>query len=97
MGPADSPLMEYIQPVIQLVTAGGFGALVWYLVVKHIPAIEDRHKNERNEWLTYISHRDDKFEKITTEFTEAVHESRQSNDKLRDKISDLEYAIKSHA
>lgn len=96
MGPIDSPLSEWIQPVIQLVTAGGFGALVWYLVVKHIPQIEARHKSERDEWLNYISHRDDKFEKITAEFTDAVHESRQSNDKLRDKIADLEYAIKGH-
>lgn len=39
--------VNWVGPIIQLVTAGGFGALVWYLVVKHIPAIEERHRLER--------------------------------------------------
>jgi len=64
----ESPPMEWVAPIIQLVTAGGFGALVWYLVVKHIPAIEDRHMREREELAKQLSEHADKFEELTREF-----------------------------
>ena len=57
--------MGWVQPIVQLATAGGFGALVWYLVVRHIPNIEQRHRDERKEWLDYIKQRDDAFEQLT--------------------------------
>jgi len=41
--------LEWVGYLTQLATAGGFGALVWYLVMKHIPAIEARHREERLE------------------------------------------------
>lgn len=57
-------LTPWIESLVQLATAGGFGALVWYLVVKHIPAIEERHQGERSEWLHYIKNRDDDFDEM---------------------------------
>lgn len=75
--------MDWVQPVIQLVTAGGFGALVWYFVVKLIPSVEARHKEERAEieerhkleraaWLTYIDKRDVEFQSIFKANSEAL-------------------------
>ena len=42
--------MEWARPVIELATAAGFGGLVWYLIAKHLPAVEARHRTERAEW-----------------------------------------------
>lgn len=42
------------QWIIQASTSGGFAALVFYLVVKHIPGISESHKKERDEWLAYM-------------------------------------------
>ena len=64
----------WAQPLIQLATGGGFAALVWYLVVKHIPGIETRHQSERAEWLGYIKKRDDEFEEIyRQQLQEQIH------------------------
>lgn len=52
--------------IIALATNGGFAALLWYFVVKHIPAITSTHLSERKEWLDYIKSRD------------AQHENRES-------------------
>lgn len=75
--------MDWVQPVIQLVTAGGFGALVWYFVVKLIPSvearhkeeraeIEQRHKDERSAWLSYIDKRDMEFQALFKANSEAL-------------------------
>ena len=66
--------MDWVAAVIQLVTAGGFGALVWYLVVKHIPFIETRHHSERTEWREYIERRDSEFQNLIREHRDAVLE-----------------------
>lgn len=57
----ESSQLPWVGPIIQLATAGGFGALVWYLVVKHIPTIEDRHKDERIEWHAAQDKRDAEY------------------------------------
>ena len=49
LGQTDAGFAEWSGPIVNLVTAGGFGALVWYLIVKHIPAKDDRHMLERQE------------------------------------------------
>ena len=46
---------QWVNTIVQLTTAGGFGALVWYLVVRHIPAIELRHKDERIAMMLQIA------------------------------------------
>jgi len=40
---------DWVGTVTDVATAGGFCALVWYLIVKHIPRIEDRHQLERKQ------------------------------------------------
>ena len=74
--------------VIQLVTAGGFGALVWYLVVKHIPGIESRHKTERLEFLRYIEKRDEDYEVIVKEALTLFGEVRTEIRQLREKVNE---------
>ena len=75
--------LNWVGPVIQLVTAGGFGALVWYLIVKHIPAIDERHREERREddkryreerkeWLEYIDRRDKALEATAKQFMDTT-------------------------
>ena len=65
-------LLPWSTSVIQLATATGFAGLVWYLVVKHIPSIESRHKEERDEWLSYIRSRDESFQALATQFVKEV-------------------------
>ena len=88
--PADTAAdsMSWVGPIIQLVTAGGFGALVWFLIVKHIPSIEDRHKVERGEWLGYIEKRDNSYEQLAKEHTEAVNELKSELQMLRIRMED---------
>lgn len=64
--------IDWVGAIIQLVTTGGFGALLWYLIVKHIPSIEDRHQAERLEWLEYIKRRDESFEELARKHLETV-------------------------
>ena len=64
--------MEWVPPVIQLVTAGGFGGLVWYLVVKHIPAIHQLHAVERKEWMAMVQKREEAFDSLSGKNIEAL-------------------------
>jgi len=73
----------WVNPIVQLVTAGGFGALVWFLIVKYIPNQEERHKEERttwqerhkeerNQWTSMIADRDQSFSEQLNKFTEII-------------------------
>ena len=83
---SNTDAMSWVAPVIQLVTAGGFGALVWYLVVKHIPSIEKRHADERKEWLEKIEERDTKFEGMTREFITILAETKSEFTKFSERM-----------
>ena len=63
---------DWVDTIVKLVTAGGFGALVWYLVVKHIPAIEKRHQQERDEWKEFLSKRDDAMTTVIDRLTASI-------------------------
>lgn len=78
----DGNELSWAQPIVQLVTAGGFGALVWYMIVKHIPAIEERHRSEREEWLVYIKKRDNQFD-------EMLRSNMELNNEVKNKIEQL--------
>ena len=93
--------LDWAQPVIQLVTAGGFGALVWYFVVKLIPSVEDRHKGERAEieerhklersaWLTYIDKRDVEFQSIFKANSDALYKNAADLHDIKASIKRLE-------
>ncbi len=85
------------QAIVQLVTAGGFGALVWYLMVKYVPSIEERHlvertameeknKAERAEFLGYIQSRDDQVQRQNDRFDALVKENTTAFLTLRDEL-----------
>ena len=82
-------LTPWIESLVQLATAGGFGALVWYLVVKHIPAIEERHQGERSEWLHYIQKRDDDFDEMYKTNLEQNMEIQNRLEKLQIRIENV--------
>ena len=79
----------WIGPVTNLATAGGFAALVWYLVIKHIPAIENRHLEERNGWMEYARKRDDAFEKLMKEHLTIAKDLHTSINSVDQKIDEL--------
>ena len=81
--------IEWVDVVVKLVTAGGFGALVWYLVVKHIPLIEERHRVERNEWKDFIANRDESLKLVISNFVSEVKESREEMMRLKNEIQTL--------
>lgn len=73
--------IDWVNSIITLATTGGFGALLWYFVVKHIPQMESRHQAERKEWLAYLEkrdseqkERDEKMEVVIREFRDALKE-----------------------
>ena len=78
---------------IEFATTGGFLVLSWYLLVRHIPLIEERHRTERDqhqaerrEWLEYIQRRDDNFERLTREHIESLAQIRNDINQLRTSI-----------
>lgn len=79
--------MEWVQPVIQLVTAGGFGALVWYFVIYTIPKMSEAHRQEREKWIAYAEKRDTQLTEVTQLYYQAVEalrmEMRELNDRLK--------------
>jgi len=81
--------LDWVNPVIQLATAGGFGALVWYLVLKHIPNIESRHYGERTEWREYIEKRDSEFQELIKEHSTAVQNVTSNVTNLRTEVNSL--------
>lgn len=85
-------LTPWIESLVQLATAGGFGALVWYLVVKHIPAIEERHQGERSEWLHYIKNRDDDFDEMYKTNLQQNMEIQSRLEKLQIRIENVSKA-----
>lgn len=82
-----SATFDWIEPLVQLATAGGFGALVWYLVVKHIPSIENRHQSERTEWLDYIKKRDEDFDDMYKLAIESVNDVKHKLEQLEVRIN----------
>lgn len=73
--------LDWVNSIITLSTAGGFGALLWYFVIKHIPSIEQRHQTERAEWLAYMQRRDEdqrqrdeKLEAVIQSFRDTLKE-----------------------
>ena len=80
---------SWVSPIIQLVTAGGFGALVWYLIVKHQPAIDERHRDERAEWLEYIRKRDSDFEELSTKFVSLCLKLEHELAELQEKVDGI--------
>ena len=83
---SDTNALELADVIVKLVTMGGFGALVWFLIVRHIPAIEDRHRNERHEWRTFIRGRDEALTKVIDDFTDEIKESRTELTQLRTEV-----------
>lgn len=67
---SNTTAFDWVTPLIQLVTAGGFGAFAWYLVIKHIPTIEHRHREERNEWREYFVNRDNDIKALVKDTNE---------------------------
>jgi hypothetical protein len=61
------------ETVVTIVTNGGFGALVWYLIVKHMPAVERRHEAERDRWMAWIDNRDTAKQQSEAAQLEAMH------------------------
>ncbi len=78
--------MEWVQPVIQLVTSGGFGALVWYILMYHIPGIEQRHREERDRWMEYIDKRDEENKEVFDRYLQSI-------DMIKDELKALERKI----
>lgn len=75
----DNTQIEWVTPIINLVTSGGFGALAWYLIVKHYPAMEARHREERKEWKESLEKIIAKHEELTEKALEAIHSARNQN------------------
>lgn len=91
--PPESDFGGLAQAIINLVQAAGFGGLVWYLLVKHIPNENDKHTNEREkaeeknrlerqEWLHYIKTRDQEYDALIKDYM-------LNMEKLREELKDL--------
>lgn len=76
----DESTLPWASSVIQLSTAAGFAGLTWFLLIKRLPSLEERHLCERKEWLAKIEEMEDALQ----------HEAM----KLRYQMNSLEEAIK---
>lgn len=85
---------SWVDPLVRLVTAGGFGALVWYLIVKYIPAIEDRYqkmrKTDQEMFLKSMADRDEKLDEIVEKYYMATTEYTRQIERLATMLNDRE-------
>lgn len=84
---------SWIEPVVYLVTSGGFGALVWYLITKHLPKLEERHREERAELVAKIEAKDTQHDEIVREFNETMRRSIQVQAENNNRLGGLEKSI----
>ena len=92
MPPSPSQL-SWVEPIIQLVTAGGFGALAWYLVVKHIPKMEQRHREERKELVEALEKKDAQHDDNLEMFNKTVQRSIEVQSTMNGRLDGLEKSI----
>ena len=50
-----------VESIIQVATTGGFGALLWYVIVKQLPKLQDIHRQERSEWSQQMKQQGEEF------------------------------------
>lgn len=62
---------SWIDALAKLGVAGALCVLLWFLLVRYVPAIEKRHETERAEWRRerdgwreYLKKRDEQFERL---------------------------------
>lgn len=72
---AEADAFSWVGPILQLVQFGGFGGLVWFLIYIRMPQVEQRHMEERREWMAYIQRRDEKFEGVLERCIKCIEES----------------------
>lgn len=73
----------WLDVVSGLTASASFACLVWYFVVKHLPALDKRqaeeraedakrHEEERTRWLAYLEKRDDRLDAIANKFSDRI-------------------------
>jgi hypothetical protein len=72
---AETDVLSWVGPVVQLVQLGGFGALVWFFVWVRMPQMEQRFLDERKEWVAYMQKRDERFENLLERCVKTIEES----------------------
>ena len=72
---AETDVLSWVGPVVQLVQLGGFGALVWFFVWVRMPQMEQRFLDERKEWIAYMQKRDERFENLLERCVKTIEES----------------------
>lgn len=78
---------DWVTPVIQLATSGGFGALVWYLITKHLPKIEERHRTERQSLVSALSKKDSDNQREREQFAAALERKDDQHDKITEQFN----------
>lgn len=81
--------MEWVDPLVRLVTAGGFGALVWYLVIKHMPA-------ERTQFLQQLASQYQQLAELTDRYHDTQEALIKTNAELIGTIKELREEIRRH-
>jgi hypothetical protein len=93
-GQANTPVVSEIQGWIQIVTAGGFGALVWYLIARALPDMQKRFDDTHRSLVetTSIQRENDRvvyervMERVIAGHKEAVSQVLDRHDKQLDRV-----------
>ena len=83
--------------IIALSTQGGMAAFGWWILVKHLPRIEDRHREERQDFIRYMEKRDERTERITSEFRAIAEKYGDEIGDIRRDLSELRNSIGSRS
>lgn len=60
--------LDWADAVSQIVTTTGMGGLAYYLICRHLPAMQDAAREERNEQREYMAERDRRLEDLSQTF-----------------------------
>ena len=97
--------MSWIPTITQLATGGGFAVLVWFLIMKQIPAMNAEHaserkllaethkeerQQERHQYLAALERRDARFDALIEKHHEIAKQYHESASQVASRLAIVE-------
>lgn len=89
----DAAATSWIEIVSNLSATGVLAWFCWYLITKHLPKMEDRHREERAELVASLEAKDDKHDEVVEAFNRTMQRSNEVQAESNIRLGGLEKSI----
>jgi hypothetical protein len=86
---------DYFSPITNLITGGGFGTIVWYMLTKHVPKIEERHQTERKDTLAAFKEERKEWQTERGELLAYIQRRDEHQDKMASDFTNVMIRVES--